>query len=101
MFPGAIQLMRILYFAHSMDRLLVRFTIPARAAPVCAIPGIPRHIQVTMLIIFPIRFGIIHLLATACVMNRSTDFLAECIMTLAKGRDVVLDIKAIKIYQAM
>jgi hypothetical protein len=34
-------------------------------------------------------------------MNRSTDVLAECIMTLAKSRDVVLDIKAIKIYQAM
>src|SRR6185436_15727037 len=42
MMPGATALTRIPNCAHSIASDIVRFSTPARAAPVCAIPGKPR-----------------------------------------------------------
>ena len=48
MMPGATALTRTPRHAHSSDSDLVRLSTAARAAPVCAMPGKPRHMSAMM-----------------------------------------------------
>ncbi len=63
MVPGATALTRMLCSAHSCPRVLVRFSTPARAAPVWAIPGNPRITLAVMLMMVPFFCGIKKVLA--------------------------------------
>jgi hypothetical protein len=66
--PGAIALTRMPWSAHSTASVFVMLSTPARAAPVCTMPGNPRMICAMTLTIRPRFCGIIALLATAWVM---------------------------------
>ena len=51
--PGATAFTRTCEAAHSRARVWVRFTTPARAAPECAIIGMPRNMSATMFTMAP------------------------------------------------
>eukprot|EP01139_Manchomonas_bermudensis_P020260 Amastigsp_a678235_11.p3 type:complete len:115 gc:universal Amastigsp_a678235_11:278-622(+) len=53
MTPGATELTRIPNSAHSTASVLVRFSTPARAAPVCAIMGNPLRTSAVILTMHP------------------------------------------------
>ena len=66
--PGAIELTPMPCCAHSTASVLVMFSTPARAAPVCTIPGKPRATLAMMFTMRPRRCGIIDATATSRVM---------------------------------
>ena len=68
MMPGATALTRTSNCAHSTASDLVMFSTPARAAPVCAMPGKPRAMLAMTLTMLPARCGIIARVATSRVM---------------------------------
>ncbi len=68
--PGATALTRMSNGAHSMASVWVRFSTPARAAPVCAMPGKPRAALAVTLTIAPERCGIMARVATSRVMKK-------------------------------
>src|SRR3954463_212756 len=51
--PGATALTRTPQDAHSNDAVIVRLLMPARAAPECAMPGMPLRKSAVMLTIAP------------------------------------------------
>ncbi len=55
--PGATALTRVPLAAHSTASVCVRFIMPARAAPLCAMAGMPPHISAIMLTIEPPRLA--------------------------------------------
>ena len=65
--PGATALTLTPRFAHSTASDLVRFSTPARAAPVCAMPGNPRYTLAITLTMRPRWRGNIARVAAACV----------------------------------
>ena len=68
MMPGATAFTRTPWVAHSTPRLIVRFSTPARAAPVCAMPGKPRDTFAVTFTMEPARCGISARTATSRVM---------------------------------
>jgi hypothetical protein len=68
MTPGAMAFTARPCAAHSTARVFVRFSTPARAAPVCAMPGKPRATFAMMFTTRPRRAGIIEVTATSRVM---------------------------------
>ncbi|KYF71106.1 hypothetical protein BE15_37555 [Sorangium cellulosum] len=68
--PGATALTRMPSAAHSTASDRVRFSTPARAAPVCAMPGNPRATDAVTFTTRPRRAGIIARRATSRVMKK-------------------------------